>query len=558
MSFNFAALNAIANGIPSLVSSQSTIGKFIQQINCSAKTKALVDLTGNTDNDKDIWIDTIRKEILDGKANPRYWAKEIRKDIKKSLQAWRNSILVLLHKFNEAQESCLGYQLCRKLVNEGRHLLVSTTASGDELKSEIQKAKWLTDQSAGSITLLEPQYGEKEEPCVEWIEHPRSKHFWHLSQLQNIQMIIGILPGTSQTAVALKNELNCKLILLATTKIGSSNDILKDEICKLAMSADEIWSVGSDTYSHYNNIFTEIISPEQHKQILFQPLTSGIPRGEQNAEVHNISRRIVSTWNSKVQFYLNRKKMYSKGSEMKSFLTLSSALRNVMQSETMTEQLQWGIHGFKTVYPTLRSAENLSQSTTLSVQPLDGVTSADHVDWENCRAFIVPDYEEETFNYFALTAIWLGIPTLASSQSSIGKFLMSLSCPETSRCLVNLTGDSQCDIAEWTNKITEVLNLGVRHTPFCRELTMYIRRHTGLWELNLPTLNRKCRRWLSPSLNASLFVKYNGQIIMSEVLDEVAKELEKRADDHGNTVTSFRSGTEEQSSTGSQVSYVLI
>ena len=246
--FSFDALTAILYGIPTLVSSQSAIGNFLQQLKCPEKTKALVDLTGDANRDQEIWTKKIRKELLDKHSNPKQWAKEIRKDIIKSFQAWSKSVLVLLHKFNEAHENCLGFQLCQKLVKEGHHLLVSTTASGDELQSEIQKAKWLTNNSPGSITLLEPKYDDQEEPSVEWIEHSSSKYFWHLSQLQNVQMIIGILPGTSETAVTLKKTLNCKLILLVTTKLGSGNDVLKETICRLAEKADEIWSVGSDIY----------------------------------------------------------------------------------------------------------------------------------------------------------------------------------------------------------------------------------------------------------------------------------------------------------------------
>ena len=538
--FNFQALNAIANGIPSLVSSQSAIGKFIQQLNCAEKTKALVDLRGNIDIDKDIWIDKIRKEILDEEANPRQWAKEIKKDIKKSFQAWNKSILVLLHKFNEAKESCLGFQLCQKLVKEGHHLLVSTTASGDELKAEIQKAKQLTDHSPGSITLLQPQYGEREKPSVEWIEHPKSKYFWHLSQLQNIQMIIGNLPGTSQTAVALKHELNCKLILLATTNIGSENENLKEEICKLATCADEIWSVGSDTYNHYRDILLGKRNnfSEKHKEILFKPIIDSIPRWEQKNEV--LRQKIISSWNPKVQFYLDGKRMFSKGSDIKAFATLNAALRNVAQSDTMkygTAQWHWDIHVFKPSLSTFRSLENYEQPSTFDVTALDGVTSVESVDWENCLAFIVPDDEEETFNFLALTAIWLGIPTLASRQSSIGKFLQSLSCPTASNGLVHLMDSAYHDVDAWTNKIKEVLDQDTKPTEWTRQLTQHLQRNNDLWELNLPIPKKNPKRWLSPSLNASLFTKKDGQINRSEVLDEVAKELE-RVDVDGNNVDS--------------------
>ena len=540
-------------GIPTLVSSQSAIGKFLLQLNCPEKTKALVNLTGNVDNDKEIWTQKIRNAIPGKESNPTQWVTQIRKDIKKSFQAWSKSILVLLHKFSQAQESCLAFQLCQKLVKEGHHLIVSTTASGEELESELQQAKRLTDDSPGSITLLEPKYGEQEKPSVEWIELPDSQYFLHLSQLQNIQMIIGNLPGTSQTAVALKERLKCKLILLATTKLGSGNDVLKQTICKLARNADEIWSVGPDTYSHYNDILSDksIGFQEKHRMILFQPLTNHIPFWEQNKEGHKIRRRLVSSWSKPVHFYLEGQDLSSKGSDIESFSTLSAALRNVLQPDVMrhkTEKWHWDIHGFEPNNPRFNYVDD-----TVDITPLNEVTSPDLIDWDNCMAFIVPDYEEETFNHLALTAIWLGIPTVASKQSSIGKFLLSLSssCSIASRAVVHLKGNVEQDTEAWTNKIKDILDRDARPTEWARQLARYLRSSNDLWEPNLPTLKNNRKRGLPSNLNASLFTKKNGQISRSDVLNQVAKHLER------SNISDLESKFSGRSSIESQVSYSI-
>ena len=545
--FNFDALAAILHGVPTLVSRQSTTGHFLSQLKCQEKNEALVDLTDNVNNDKQTWAEKIHKVMIDKNSNPFQWAEQINKSIKKSFQAWKTSILVLLHKFNEGPESCLGFQLCQKLVKEGHHLLVSTTASGDELESEIKKAKWLTDNSQGSITLIEPHCGKQEVPSVEWIEQSSTKYFWHLSQLQNVQMIIGNLPGTSQTAATLNETLKCSLILLATAKLGSENNLLKDKICTLAERADEIWSVGSDVYSHYNEIFSErkIGSRDKHREILFQPWTTCNP---QNNEDIRKKQKLISSFNKPVQFYLEGKIMSSKGSDMNSFSTVNTALRNVMQSDMMrlrTVKWQWDIYGFLDMYPQFKLVDDLK------VTPLIEVASADHIDWENCLAFIVPDHEEETFNFLALTAIWLGIPTLASSQSSIGKFLLSLSCSEASRGVVHLTGNDQQDTVVWTNIINGVLGQDARPTEWARQLTQYLQSNNDLWELNFPKLRNNSKRWLSSSLNSSLFSKKYGQLIRSDVLDEVAKTLE-RSNTLENNAGSKHSGI---SSFDSQVCY---
>ena len=211
-----------------------------------------------------------------------------------------------------------------------------------------------------------------------------------------------------------------------------------------------------------------------------------------------------------------------------------------------TEELHWKIHGFNSMY------NEDYVDDTLHITPLNEVTSADLIDWDNCLAFLVPDYEEQTFNHLALTAIWLGIPTLASNQSSIGKFLLSLSCREAARGVVHLKGNIHHDTEAWTNKIKEVLCQDSRPTEWARQLTLHLQNNSDLWELNLPTLKNNQKCWLSANLNAALFAQKSHRTGRSDVLDEVAKRLKKS---NIPDVDSTHSGI---SSTDSQVYYSLL
>ena len=138
-------------------------------------------------------------------------------------------------------DSLIGYRLCQKLVEEGYDLLVTTTAKGEHLDNEIKAAKQMTQTLKGTVTLAEPEHEEFEEPSTEWIVKFHKHYFAYLSGLENVDTIIGTLPGTTKTAVDLKRALQCKLILLAATKIGGEQEDLKAEINSLIPEADEVW-----------------------------------------------------------------------------------------------------------------------------------------------------------------------------------------------------------------------------------------------------------------------------------------------------------------------------
>ena len=351
-------------------------------------------------------------------------------------------ILVLLYRFIESQESLLGYQLCKKLVKEGHHLYVTTTSrKGGWLTKEIQNAKRITEKSEGSITLLEPKYDEGQNPSKEWIETLHKDYFGSLSELQYIDFIIGTLPGTFKTSAYLKEVLKCKLIYLTTMKTADGQEELEKEIVCFTKEADEIWSVGSDMYNHYQNVFqdTDTTVTVKHKKLLLKPSTKSTHYWKHKTEREKSSRsgkrKFVSVWNNQNIHY--------KGCNIQSFYNLSCALGeiNAQAIKKHKNKVQWNVHGLKFQDQTIRLIEEKAIPNVVQITALSSVNSVDDLTWKNCLGFIVPEIVDETFNFLALSALWLGIPTIVSSQSSVGKFLLDLTCHEKTRAVITLTGN---------------------------------------------------------------------------------------------------------------------
>ena len=63
----------------------------------------------------------------------------------------------------------------------------------------------------------------------------------------------------------------------------------------------------------------------------------------------------------------------------------------------------------------------------------------------------------------ALSALWLGMPAIMSSQLSVGRFLLKVTCPEKTRAFITVTGDPQSDKETWKETIyREILNENAR------------------------------------------------------------------------------------------------
>ena len=397
----------------------------------------------------------------------------------------KSIILVLLYRFSESQESLLGYQLCWKLVKEGHHIYVTTTSTGGWLKAEIQKAEQLTEDSEGSITILTPQCRDYEQPSAEWIANFHKQYFGYLSEHKEIDIVIGTLPGTTITGIELKQTLNCKLILLATTKIGGGTGELTREVNSLVQAADEVWSVGSDIYTHYENIFRQqsVIPSDTHREILLQPTTNVTPFWKRQS----LGRKIISVWNMPTYFFHNGRKMFSNGSNLQSFCTFSAALSQIsIDANQSMDKCQWILHGLQFKDQIIQQIQGQTRSTAVKITPLSAVTSVDNLPLKHCRAFIVPDFVDESFNFLALSAIWLGIPTLVSNQSSIGKFLLRLDYSEKSRAVVNLMGHPDHDKQEWVKKInSEIFGHEANSLRWAKGLAEYLRGSKELWKLDL-------------------------------------------------------------------------
>ena len=409
-------------------------------------------------------------------------------------------LLVLLYRFCESQDSLIGFRLCQILLEKGYDLYATTTAQGEQLRNEQVAANQLNAKGRGKVTLVEPEYEELETSSSEWIAKLHRAYFTQLQELKDVDNIIGTLPGTTKTAVDLKKRLGCKLVLLATTKIGGEEEDLKNEINRLAPEADEIWSVGCDIYDHYQNIFREVHSTlAKHRQVMIQPQSYNDNQfyWNWNSKSQTLNagiRKLVTVWKAGYQFFYKGKETHAEGSSKDNYSTLFQALGEVGKSDLLQhiKKIEWNIHGLwneDDVTKTLRGQVNAVQLNALkSVETLDALT------WKNCLAYLSPDVQEESFNFIALTAIWLGIPTLVSSQSTVGKFLMSLSCPSTKRALVNLTGNPEEDKKEWIDKIHKnILNSDARSIEWAKELSEYLQKDTALWDLDVTALGTPSR-----------------------------------------------------------------
>ena len=405
-------------------------------------------------------------------------------------------ILVLLSKFCGSGESIPGYMLCQTLVEEGHALYVTTTTpEGSELEKEIHSATNISRQSKGSIRILHPECEEFDEPKTEWIAKLYKTYFGYLSELRDVHTIIGTLPGTAKTAVDLRKALNCKVVLLTSVKIGADQEELKTEFNKLAELADEVWSVGPGLFAHFHDIFQEAGSTisGKHKELLLKPDRDPCYRKGSVSPHDNptLIRKVVSAWNHGHSFFYKGRKTVSRGSNLQNFFAVGGALANINKHQLQRHELkiQWHVHGLKNHENLSTSIKSEANGDILGLVPLNSPNCLDDVKLKNCLAFIVPDVDESTFNFVALSAIWQGVPTIVPSESSVGKFLLNLTCPVKTRAVVTLTGDIKADRETWIKKLhKEILNYDAKPIQWARELSEYLQNNPQLWQLDLNVL----------------------------------------------------------------------
>ena len=403
-------------------------------------------------------------------------------------------ILVLLHRFNESPDFLPGYILCQKLIQRDHDLLVTSTAGTNELKEEKEAAGLMTKKWRGSVTIVEPDFEELEEPTPEWIAKSHRQYFGSLSTVRDVHTIIGTLPGTAKTAVDLKGDLGCRLVLLTTTKIEADQEEHRAEARRLCGSADEVWSFGSEMFTHYEDIFEEVTEPSvKHEQIMLGPEfgnTEPIRYWEWNGPTQSKSpakKKIVSVWNKVYPYFSKGKPSSSRGSCPQSYNTFRSALMkiNTDAQQRGTQKIQWNVHGLKGQDEAIKFIKNISNPAAVQLTPLNNVKALKDITWKNCSAFIVPDYNDESFNFIALAAIWQGIPTIVSAESPIGKLLLDLPTPCNTRPIISLTGDPTVDEEKWIQKLyLDILNDTASSMEWARQLSSCLHDQAKTWDDN--------------------------------------------------------------------------
>ena len=395
------------------------------------------------------------------------------------------NILVLMSTFSECEESLPAFLLTLKLAKIGHHVYVTTTSTDHQLDEETKKARQLTEVYDGHIELLEPQAVPLETSSLEWIQNQHGQRVLFLSKLK-VQNVVGTLPGTAQTAIQLREMLNCKTILLATCKIEATDQNMREYVIKSARAADEVWSVGPDIYAYYKHMFEEE-SQIRHEEISLLPDINIASNSEHYTGDRKLKTpKFVSVWKTPTEFIQNDSKEYSKGSDIEGYYNISKALGQI----NAEEEVSWVIHGLQIDDPKVHVIREHSKPNVLKVSASSSIPNSEGLNWDDCCVFLVPDREEDTLNFSALTAIWLGIPTLLSSQSSIGKFLLSLDCPEKSRAVVNLIGDPSHDAEEWRQKINKEI-LEVNPMEWATTLSDHLRIERTYLESFLSDMTEK-------------------------------------------------------------------
>ena len=292
----------------------------------------------------------------------------------------------------------------------------------------------------------------------------------------------------------LRKILRCRLLLVATTKLPSE-EILKKEVRKLSSYADEVWSMGPDIYSHYDEIYRDFKHKVSHKKIMLKPdiktdLQTFYWDWDRQTSIEY--ERLVTVWNNAYPYFFKGREKYAAGSDMKNYFSLTSALEKINKEIPV---LAWDIHGLKEKEGILEHIRG-PRCESVNINPLPDVQFIQDLSLKHCLAFVAPDFQDESFNFLALTAMWLGIPTLVSKESSVGRFLLTLDTPLKFKPIVNFTGDSVTDRDVWANKIAEEL-LSYENNPvtWAKELAEHLCSSPDIWKLDLSVLNEPMVRF---------------------------------------------------------------
>ena len=379
-------------------------------------------------------------------------------------------------------------------MEEGYHLYVTTTTpEGPQLRAERRKTEQLTKRYNGSVALLEPQYDKVfDTPTSEWIANSYEQYFGYIAEYRDIKTIIGMLPGTTKTAVELKEIFKCKLVFLATNIVeGLSNaDVIKEELIRIAEETNEIWCVGHEVYAYYQDMLHVLNIKCQN--IMLQPSKKQANTFKPQAQV----AKFLSVWNNPHPFYYMGRRAYSAGSRLQNFCILSAALRKINLSGPHRRNVQRNIHGLR-----FQDKKTIESHALFTVSSLSTVSSVEKFTWPNCQAYIDPDIDGKNVNCLALKTLWLGVPTIVSKTSATGKFLQQIPCAD--RALVTLSGDTATDIEIWRQKISkDILNEYAKPFLWANEISEYLHNTAKLWEIDLSVLRSNKRRLSGGSISS--------------------------------------------------------
>ena len=331
-------------------------------------------------------------------------------------------VLVLLYGYNESEQCILGFKFCEELLRRGHHLLVTTTTPRNQLWWEEGLTKH--SEYKGMVTLVQPQHEEDEKPQPEWIGKYHRTYFPRLSTRKDVKCIVGMLPGTTNTGIDLKKDLNCKLVLLATSKLHFDQYNFHVEIDKLN-SANEIWSIGCDMFNHYEATFKGAggTAWSKHKMFFLKPDTP------ERTKTHFYSsgiQTLVSVWRHGNPYLYKGGIAKSKGSSEDNFVSVGAALGRINEARGLIwgSRLTWLVHGLKGQEHVLGGIQKQGQGYTNDITTRMEAQTQDEIMLQGPSALIVPDRTEDSFNFTALSALWQGVPTIVSYESSIGMFIV--------------------------------------------------------------------------------------------------------------------------------------
>ena len=422
-------------------------------------------------------------------------------------------ILILLQRFCEKQESVLGYHLCRKLIEDGNNLYVTTTSTGEELESEKRCAEEITKEAGriGCVVLLTPQGNDNPEHS-RFITSLDKRHFEYLSTLDDIGTIIGLLPGTAEFAAKLNNALNSKLVLFATDCIT-----VGQEQKAILQKSDEVWCLGPKAHIHFKRLCQGISSNcgQRCKEILLKPHVKSKYYWQGIS-----SRKILSRYNTE-----------NKSANVMDYQALCSALRqlSVNAKKVPKTEPEWLVHGLNEQKQIVRFIQRFGKQDEPKFTALCEVSSLDEIIHMNNDIFalIVPDVEDNSFNFIALSAMWLGIPTIVSSQTAVGHFIHGLPCSSKTRSVIHLTKHQASNHQIWTDKLSnDILNEDARPMEWARKLSHYLQNNPLLWGLDIPELTHHLEKfWIMDGAaahprteNGKHWYNYaiGGKVIMSD------------------------------------------